>query len=271
MHPILRLVTLALLTPALAGSVERPTNPNQTYQNTISPFVMTLLAPILALPAAVAHGEVPYLTTEAFDLPLDQTERLTTKPLAPGKTYRITVFSASRNLAILRDRAFIFSDGVRFFSPSSSYPADSRGVVSTLEFFLDGKGYRLSVRSLWPWYVAPCVNDCPQKILKVRFTIVEVLPQPPPPPRNALTTSPDPPAPGRHQNTSGKSLATSPLTPVLLLGCVAACGILGVPLYWRVAAYMRSHQHRVFLRRLLADIGRLEQARNTLHQLRKEM
>lgn len=66
--------------------------------------------------------------------------------------------------------------------------------------------------------------------------------------------------------------ATTTLTipMAMTLGGLALCGILGVPLYWRVAAYTRSHQQRVLLRRILADIERVQKARNILHHLQKE-
>ncbi len=237
MHPTLRILILILLAPTLAGAaVGRPTNPNHTYQGTIFPLAMTLFLPLLALPGALAAGEPSYLTTEAFDLPFNQTERLTTRALAPGKSYDVSIYCNTNNIAILRHGSIVFSDGVRTFSPSSTYPPDERGVVRTLEYLVEGKGHRLAVRSFLPWYVAPCRDDCRQKTLVARLTIAEVLPQPPPPPRNVIGTSTATPSPDKRHATSVMTLTTLP-TALALLGCLA----LAV-LSWRVVVHMRRRQ-----------------------------
>jgi len=212
-------------------------------------------------------AETSYLATESFDLPLDQTERQTAKPLAPGGRYRIIIASDSFNLAGLHNGALLFMDDTRAFAPSTgSYlRRDARGVVSMLEFLIEGRGDRLKVRSTAHAYspLLGCTYNCAARTVVVRLIVSEVLPQPAPQPRSVAFATPAPTlltAPLSSPPVPSNPLAKLPAPWLLTLGCIALAALV-----WRVIVYMRRRQLRVTLRRLMADIQRVEKARRTVH------
>lgn len=261
MSPVLRLLTLILLAPALAGGVKRPTNPNQTHQGTISPLILTLLAPILAIPAAIA--QVSYLESETFALPTNGTDVASMKLLDPSARYRLQISSHPfwrDNLAPLELMRFSVKNGVATMTTDFGDPQvelwsgivingklartrnyaqanySDRKNLTVLEFELQGTARPLTLNT---------IKNFSATLSTLRVDVWRLKPEPPPPPST----------PQQANNPNPRSF------PLLFVGLP-----LGVLVMWRAAVYMRRRQLRVTLRHLLADIKRVERARSTLNR-----
>ncbi len=267
MPPVFRLVLATiLLAPALAACIERPTAnppaPDTTHQETISPLVLTLLLPFLALPAAMAHAEVAYLISESFDLPPTGVAVASMKALDPSARYRILISSPSTmdNLAPLELMRYSIKDGVGMFATDFRDPnielwsgigingklARTKNYAETeysdtkriyqLTFELQGTGRPLILRT---------VKNFSAALPTLRVDVSRLKPKPPPRPS----------MPQQANNRTSRSL---PLP--LVLGSIILTALI-----WRVIVYMRRRQLHIALRRLMADIQRVEKVRKTVH------